>query len=131
LKLVLDASVAVDACLSEGGFAILVDHDLVAPPLLLSETLAALRGLRWRRDISAALATAALRQLQTMPVTLERPGGHVAAAWALATRLGWAKTYDAEYVVLAEMLQLPLLTRDARLARTVESIVTVIPPDEL
>ena len=31
--------------------------------------------------------------------------------------LGWAKTYDAEYVALAQILDIPILTRDRRLAR--------------
>ena len=46
-------------------------------------------------------------------------------------QLGWAKTYDAEYVALAQILDVPLLTVDGRLARGVEHLIKVIGPAEL
>jgi len=35
--------------------------------------------------------------------------------WAVAERLGWGRTYDAEYVAVALDANLPLLTLDLRL----------------
>ncbi len=40
-------------------------------------------------------------------------------------------TYDAEYVALALILDIPLLTMDGRLARGVEHLVPVVGPDDL
>jgi predicted nucleic acid-binding protein len=131
LKVVLDASVALDVCLAKDGFAILNGHHLVAPPLLPSEVLSSLRSLRWRGEISNALTEAALDRVPTMPVDLERSTGHLQAAWEVAEELGWAKTYDAEYVALARLLDLPLLTVDARLKRGLRGVVRVIGPGDL
>jgi hypothetical protein len=50
--LVIDASTAVDLCLSSDGFALLSDQELIAPPLLLSETFSVLHEMRWRRSLS-------------------------------------------------------------------------------
>jgi predicted nucleic acid-binding protein len=52
-------------------------------------------------------------------------------AWTIADELGWAKTYDAEYVALAQILGIPLLTVDGRLARSVEHLVSVVGPADL
>ncbi len=49
----------------------------------------------------------------------------------MARQLGWAKTYDAEYVALALMEECPLLTDDRRLQRRVSSLVEVIGPAHL
>ena len=46
----------------------------------------------------------------------------------LARSLGWAKTYDAEYVVLARRLECALLTTHSRLARGASRIVQIIAP---
>jgi indolepyruvate ferredoxin oxidoreductase alpha subunit len=44
-------------------------------------------------------------------------------AWDLAERLGWAETYDAEYVALTQLQADALVTLDADLARRVEGVV--------
>ncbi len=49
----------------------------------------------------------------------------------LARDLGWAKTYDAEYVALARLLKAPLVTIDGRLARAVGNLVQIIAPADL
>lgn len=47
-------------------------------------------------------------------------------AWSIADELRWAKTHDAEYVALAQLPDIPLLTVDGRLARRVEHLVATI-----
>ena len=44
-------------------------------------------------------------------------------AWELADQLGWAKTYDAEYIALTQLQADAFVTLDAELARRVEGIV--------
>ena len=44
-------------------------------------------------------------------------------AWDLAERLGWAETYDAEYVALTQLQADAFVTLDAELARRGEGIV--------
>jgi predicted nucleic acid-binding protein len=54
-----------------------------------------------------------------------------AAAWDLADRLGWAKTYDAEYVALARLLECRLVTLEPRLRRAANRLGFVVTPSEL
>jgi len=49
----------------------------------------------------------------------------------LARSLGWAKTYDAEYIAVAQALACPLLTIDARLARGAGHVVEILGPGAL
>jgi indolepyruvate ferredoxin oxidoreductase alpha subunit len=44
-------------------------------------------------------------------------------AWKLADELGWAETYDAEYVALTQLQADALVTLDTELARRVKGIV--------
>jgi predicted nucleic acid-binding protein len=44
-------------------------------------------------------------------------------AWALAEQLGWAETYDVEYVALTQLQADALVTPDNELARRVQGIV--------
>jgi predicted nucleic acid-binding protein len=46
-----------------------------------------------------------------------------ASTWDLAEQLGWAETYDAEYVALTQLQADALVTMDTALARRVEGIV--------
>lgn len=129
--LVIDASTAVDLCLAPDGFAPLEGEDLLAPALILSETLSVLHELRWRNDIPEEMAELALRRRAEMPVRIEQPSNLSEEAWRIADDFGWAKTYDAEYVALAQLNGCRLVTVDARLRRGTERLGFVVTPSEL
>src|SRR5256886_7937475 len=80
-----------------------------------SEASSVLHELRWRKEISSELAATAVRRLSLADISPRRPKGLTEEAWRSADRLGWAKTYDAEYLALAWLLRCRLLTRGARL----------------
>jgi predicted nucleic acid-binding protein len=131
LTLVVDASIGVTACLAADGFRVLPDSDLVAPALWWSETRSALHELVWRGEISAEDEDAARDALERCPVRRvddERLGGE---AWRVADELGWAKTYDAEYVALARLLGCRVVTLDARLQRGADRLGLVVSVSEL
>jgi predicted nucleic acid-binding protein len=44
-------------------------------------------------------------------------------AWKVADQLGWADTYDAEYVALTQLQADAFVTLDPELARRVEPLV--------
>ena len=129
--LVVDAAVVVTACLSEIGLKALGREELVAPHLMWSEASSVLHELRWRREISGELATIALNRLTAADVRPRRPKGLIEDAWRVADRLGWAKTYDAEYLALARLLKCRLLTTDAKLKAAGSGLVNVIGPADL
>lgn len=103
----------------------------MAPALLWSEASSVIHELRWRREISERLASAAFDALLTAPVTRRTPRRILREAWAIADDRGWAKTYDAEYVALARMLGCPLFTVDDRLRRGAAGIVEIRGPRDL
>src|SRR6266542_5853554 len=129
--LVIDSSVVLPACIVVDGFAIFRDEELLAPPLLWSEVRSALHEAQWRGDIDRDLARASSGRLHSAPITLHAEPGLWPAAWDLADRLGWAKTYDAEFVALAQLFGCRLVTLDARLRRGAARLGFVIGPDEL
>jgi predicted nucleic acid-binding protein len=131
VRLVIDASACLEVCLAATGFDLLAGHELLAPPLIRSEVLSALRTLDWRRSVSAELVRQALARIPTMPIAQETGPDHLERTWSVAARLGWAKTYDAEYVALAEQLEVPLLSVDLRLQRGAGAIVQVLSPIDL
>jgi indolepyruvate ferredoxin oxidoreductase alpha subunit len=52
-------------------------------------------------------------------------------AWELADQLGWASTYNAEYVALTQLQADAFVTLDAALARSVKGIVATASIDAL
>lgn len=129
--LVIDASVALSAALTRDGFDRLREHDLVAPPLLWSEVVSTLREHAWRQEISGPLAAQSLDAFLAAPIRRHGPRRLAREAWWVAEELGWAKTYDAEYVALARLEGCRLLTRDDRLRRGAVRLVECIGPAEL
>jgi predicted nucleic acid-binding protein len=129
--LVLDASVALAASFVPDGFDDLGAAPLVAPPLMWSEGRSALHELLWRGEVSAGDAEVTRRRLESCPVERVEREDLGPEAWRTAGELGWAKTYDAEYVALARILGCRLVTLDARLRRGAERLGLVVGPTEL
>ncbi len=129
--LVLDASVVIRACDATGGFDLLGDTALVAPALMWSEVRSALHEAAWRGEVSSARAEKMLRALEDGPVQLCAHESLGYEAWRVADELGMAKTYDAEYVALARLLDCRLVTLDGRLRRGAERLGFVVGPSEL
>lgn len=130
-QLVIDSSMAVKLALEPGAFGRLRRFELTSPPLLWSESVSALRELTWRGAVSSDLADVARDAFLTAPIERRSPRRLYAEAWQIAVDLGWAKTYDAEYLALARLQDCPLLTIDERLRRGGERAARVIGPTEL
>lgn len=124
--LVIDASVVVKSILAADGLAPLRRFDLHAPTLLWSEVGSALSQMRLRSDIDEDNVQGALDRLAAATIEAHESAGLIREAGALARRLGWAKTYDAEYIVLARSLGAPFTTLDAKLSRSVGTAVEFV-----
>jgi len=129
--LVIDASAALYLLASEDGIESLAGCDLAAPALLWSECTSVLNEMRWRGELSQALASTAFERLLAAPIARRADDAIYAGAREAAEDLGWAKTYDAEYVALARVLGADLLSRDERLRRGAGRLVTVVGPDDV
>jgi predicted nucleic acid-binding protein len=133
-ELVVDASLVVELSIDKGGENALGDGvRLIAPPLLWSEVPSALHAMAFRRQISIDLATQALDRFLVgrIDVLERRPNDLTTRAWRIAEEFGWAKTYDAEYVALAQIAGCRLATVDARLRRGADRLGFVVTPAEL
>src|SRR5215211_5676625 len=106
-------------------------HELLAPTLLRSETLSALHEAVQRGEIPADVARDQLARIGRMPIRLLGDAVLRRRAWAVADQLGWASTYNAEYVALTQLQADAFITLDAELARSVEGIVATASIDAL
>jgi predicted nucleic acid-binding protein len=73
-------------------------------------------------EIPRDVALDRLTRIWTMPIRLLGDAVLRRRAFDLAEQLGWAETYDAEYVALTQLQADAFVTLDAELARQVEGI---------
>ena len=106
-------------------------HELLAPTLLRSQTLSALHESVHRGELPADVAHECLARIGRMRIRLLGDAVLRRRAWELADRLGWASTYEAEYIALTQLQADAFVTLDAELARSVEGIVETASIDEL
>ena len=100
-------------------------HQLLAPTLLRSQTLSALHEAVHRGEMAADVARDRLTRIGRMPIRLLGDAVLRRRAWDLANQLGWASTFDAEYVALTQLQADAFVTLDAELARSVGGIVEI------
>jgi predicted nucleic acid-binding protein len=132
--LVVDASVIVEVTLQRletEAMKALGDDDLLAPWLLWSEVPSALNELVYRSDIPADIGDKAIERFKTVAVKPRHPDDLIDEARRIAKDFGWAKTYDAEYVALAKILNCRLVTMDGPLWRRTKHLGFVVTPEEL
>lgn len=116
---VVDASVLVEFLTDGPGAAAARERadvhvgDLHAPHLLDAEVGHVLRRLAMRGDLPQRDARAALEDLAAFPLVRIDHTVLLDRAWTLRKNLSF---YDGLYVALAELLDVPLLTFDARIA---------------
>jgi predicted nucleic acid-binding protein len=107
------------------------EHELLAPTLLRSQTMSALHEAVHRGEIAADVAVDRLNRIWAMRIRLLGDAVLRRNAWEIADQLGWAETYDAEYVALTRLQADAFVTLDADLARRVEGIVPTATIDAL
>lgn len=126
MSVVIDASVVVDLVRSGPAARRIVDriagHALVAPHLIDQEVMHAIRRRTLAGQITADAARSALDRFARLSIHRLATGPVLTRAWELRNQ---ATAYDAAYLALAEALGVPLVTLDARLARTHGSAAVV------
>ena len=120
--LIVDANVVFTMVAAPDGLALVEGEEAAAPPLLRSEVRSALHVARWRGLLEDEDARRALDLLESGSIGERRHRRLGAETWRIADELGWAKTYDAEYLALASLLSVPLATFDRRMLRTAEKL---------
>jgi indolepyruvate ferredoxin oxidoreductase alpha subunit len=96
--------------IAAGDIDVAVEHQLVAPPLVRSQALAALYGAAVRGEISASEGMKRLTRIDSLKVRFLGDKVLQRQAWKVASQMGWQPTYDAEYVALTSSR----LTRSSR-----------------
>jgi predicted nucleic acid-binding protein len=124
-ELVVDASTIVKAALA-GRLPAFGRRRLIAPTLLWSEVASALSQLRWRHELTDSELKASMDDILAGEIETVDSRSLIERALEIARTLGWAKTYDAEYIALAERLAIPLVTLDARLVRAAQPLVAIV-----
>lgn len=101
------------------------EHRLVAPTLLRSQLLSLLYQAVKRGEITKSGARRQLDYVRGLQIRLLGDRVLQGLAWKIADELGWADTFEAEYVALTRLQADAFVTLDRRLADAVRDLVTV------
>lgn len=127
--LVVDASALAEYLIGssrgEQAAAHLANHSrsLHVPHLAIAETISVFRSWVARGEVDERRVLGALEDLTDFPAVRHGSEPLLPRIWELRHNLS---SYDAHYVALAEALDAPLLTADARIARASEHTASVL-----
>jgi predicted nucleic acid-binding protein len=130
-RLVVDSSAVLHVAIEK--IEVSAAHELLAPTLLRSQTLSPLHEAVQRGEIRSDVARDLLTRVGPPGMKIRLLGDAVLRrrAWDVADELGWASTYDAEYVALTQLQGDAFVTLREELARSVEGIVATASIDAL
>ena len=128
-RFVVDCGVVLQ--LASEGYQVPPQHELLAPTLLRSQTLSALHEAVQSGELEAGEARERLRRVGEIKIRLLGDAVLRRNAWEIADRLGWAETYDAEYLALTKLQADAFVTLDEELARKAEGVVPTATIDAL
>jgi predicted nucleic acid-binding protein len=128
-RFVVDCGVVLQ--LASEGYEVPEQHELLAPTLLRSQTLSALHEAVQSGELETDQARDRLRRVGEIKIRLLGDAVLRRNAWEIADRLGWAETYDAEYLALTKLQADAFVTLDAELARKAGGIVPTATIDAL
>ena len=114
-----------------GEIDVAATHQLVAPTLVRSQALSRLYEAARRGEISAAEGLERVTRINSLKVRFLGDKVLQRQAWKVADELGWASTYDAEYVALTKLQADAFVTTDPHLARAVSGLVKTATVDAL
>jgi predicted nucleic acid-binding protein len=117
--IVVDASALAEFLIGTGELgrrvrATILDEELAVPQGAHLEAVSVLRGMLLGGKLPETEADRAVEVLQTMALDVCDLDLLLSRIWGLRRN---ASPYDAAYVALAELLDVPLVTCDAKLAR--------------
>jgi predicted nucleic acid-binding protein len=95
-------------------------EQLTAPRLFRSEITAVVRKAVYQQRMSPEQGRAMLSQLLVYPVDLHEDIALLKEAYDLAVRFNRPRTFDAQYMALAERLQCEFWTEDERLVNSTQ-----------
>ena len=120
-RFVVDAGAVIH--IASKGIKVRAKHELLAPTLLRSQTLSIMHEAVQRGEIEADVAHERLERIWETKIRLLGDAVLRRTAWKVADQLGWASTYDAEYVALTQLQADAFVTLDKELAHSVEGLV--------
>jgi len=106
-------------------------HQLLAPTLIRSQLLSHQYRLVREGELTRGDAQRQLDHIRSLRLRLLGDRVLQGAAWRIAEELGWADTFDAEYVALAQLHADSFVTLDADLARSAGTVVATASIDAL
>ena len=106
-------------------------HELLAPTLIRSQVLSTLHEAVARGELTEQDAKRRRAAVDGLSIRLLGDGVLRRRAWDIATRLGWASTFDAEYLSLTQLQADAFITLDEDLARRAAGEVRIAALDDL
>jgi predicted nucleic acid-binding protein len=117
--------------IAAGEIEVAPGHQLLAPTLVRSQALSALYEAARRGELSDADGLERVTRINSLKVRFLGDKVLQRTAWRIADRLGWERTYDAEFVALTQLQADSFVTSDRDLARAVSGLVEIATIDAL